>query len=665
MSKKLSASFLIVILIISGMFNISVSSKSSASAYNRNKVKKNKSKFRSYTRKASNTKTSESSESQSTKVFNTFGVNAIGENEAAVKKYLASNSFLKKKLGLGGIFNKQYCNREETRNPWFKLLPEGKVKTFISKAVVPLANALTGNIQFCFGDYKGSELYSLAHPSFANMQCTKLPLDKSSDFSVVGFAANNVLCDKTGANIAMCAVFDSSGTAAFILNGATVGCAIAVTGIGKIFQPFVKFVGALGFGFSVNKKFKKAVPICYNNSNDIDCKTVAARGHVALVLNLAMPKFKVGSKDLSKIFKLNATLTWMIDFGSAFTKFDDVINSLTNIDGCNKGANVLEAIRGMGAEFTATADGYLTLLAAGLTNGFMPNINLKLADTNLIVTTGGGSTGLNTGFYMRATSDIVGALVDIFKNLWDHYMGIFGGFFKIPFPSIPSLQVDLALFVDSSSMGFQFKFPGVEFMCIFLFSGFKGSCKFNAKFFTAILEAVMWVFRKAVKFFEDTGEVIAEIGANTVDFAKDVGEAVGKHTEQAAKEVARAAVFVANETAKAAEQTAKAAAEAAKDMAGNLNDAANEVGKQSAKYIGAAAGEVAGFASDVGGSFYKAGSAAVDFASNTGSKIVSFGSSAGGAVVSTAKKIFSGWIKNKKLNNHSILKKILKKNTYL
>ena len=425
------------------------------------------------------------------------------------------------------------------------------VETVYNNIIVPISSALQARPVSCVGDFTGKEIK--VNFDLANMQCTKLPLDPDHQYSVVGVALYKVPCpnpEKPG-TLSGCMVFDKEGTVGVIINGGILRCGMATTGVGKIFEPFAKFVGAMGFGFSLNKKFMKTFEICYGGQSlDVRCNKVTARGHFTVVLNLAFPEFKIGSLDLTKYFQLNATNTLLIDATQSISAVKSLVSELTNSNSCNKGTNILSKIRDMGSEITFISNGYITLKMNDLTNGFICNLNFELNETAFVFTTGGGSTGLEPGVYFHFNSNVIKSITGIFVKLFNHFTGVLGSVFKIPMPDLSFLDISFGFYINIHGLGFKFDLITFEFECAYRFSDSRFSCKFDTDFFTILKEAVKFVIKKVGQLMSDAGEVVGEFAANTfndtIDFAEDAGKAVAEFSTKAAEEVADAVSFYFN-----------------------------------------------------------------------------------------------------------------------
>ena len=526
-------------------------------------------------------------------------------------------------------------------------LPSNAQKIY-SEIVFPLQSAIVNMPQICLGDFTGETISEKVE--FENAECRNIPLNSESTYGVVSLAAFNVPCNDL-VTVSACMIFDQEGTAAIAFNGDLMGCAISLTGVGKIFQPFLKFIGAMGFGVSINKKFEKDFDVCYNSNGSVACGQRTAKAHFLFVLNLALPNFKVGSKDLKEYLELNATITYMIDLGNVTSTISSLVSSLFNSSStCETKSGLIRTIRNLGAEYTMTIDGKLTLQLAKHTNGFLPNLDFELFSTVLVVTTGSGSTGLGAGIYLHLKSNLVEAIYKVFKSFMDRFLDLFG--VSMPSINLGSLDSSMGLFIDTTMFGMKIGFPGISLECYFKFDGAKGSCKFNQNIFTALLEAAKWVIKKATKLFEETGATIAEFGSNTVDFAKDASKAVANWSTSKAKLVAREATKIANTVANAGESAAK---EVLSAMV-NMNEAIDEIRYMTAKYIDKAISGVVGFANSAVSDIKDVAGEAANFAVSVAGKALNVATNVGNAIssgVSTAgneiKKFFKSWAKKKKM----------------
>eukprot|EP00340_Litonotus_pictus_P004147 CAMPEP_0170535710 /NCGR_PEP_ID=MMETSP0209-20121228/101748_1 /TAXON_ID=665100 ORGANISM="Litonotus pictus, Strain P1" /NCGR_SAMPLE_ID=MMETSP0209 /ASSEMBLY_ACC=CAM_ASM_000301 /LENGTH=465 /DNA_ID=CAMNT_0010837005 /DNA_START=1 /DNA_END=1398 /DNA_ORIENTATION=- len=185
-------------------------------------------------------------------------------------------------------------------------------------------------------------------------------------------------------------------------------------------------------------------------------------------------------------------------------------------DQCSEGSNVfreiLDTARNLGAELTVNVAGYLTFGLSTLTNGFLPDMDFELFDSAIIITTGGGATGLTTGVYISVENNLAQSVVDLCLNLFNHFSGIFSSF-GVSSPNVDIASLHFGLYVDASSVGFKFLIGGDAFMCMYKFTNGKGACQYKLSFFTALIEGAKWVIKKAAQLWDETGKVLAEFGA--------------------------------------------------------------------------------------------------------------------------------------------------------
>jgi len=228
-----------------------------------------------------------------------------------------------------------------------------------------------------------------------------------------------------------------------------------------------------------------------------------------------------------------------------------------------------------GAELTVLLSGVLYVKLGSLTKGFLNDFSFDIGKASLLITTGNGSSGLETGLYIHLTTNLAAGFSSFITGLFDQFASILGvlGFKK---PTIPKLNVQLSLFIQASGIGFQIKFPGLSAACVYHFSSNNGSCKFNSAIFTAIADGIKWVVKSAKALFDKGGKIIGSVAQGVGKFAKNAAQSIGK----AATVVGKA---IGNEVKKGVNTIKNAAKDVGKAVGGEAKKAVNtakNVGKK-------------------------------------------------------------------------------------
>jgi len=135
---------------------------------------------------------------------------------------------------------------------------------------------------------------------------------------------------------------------------------------------------------------------------------------------------------------------------------------------------------------------------------------------------GNGASGLPTGGYFYFTQNPLSNLSDAVSGTFDHFSGILAHL-GVNKPSVgPASTIAFGIFVSEVACGFSITMPLLDVRCIYNFTTHKLSCKFNAKFFTALEEAGKWVFKEATKLFDEAGKEIGRATQDLVHFTDNV-----------------------------------------------------------------------------------------------------------------------------------------------
>jgi len=379
----------------------------------------------------------------------------------------------------------------------------------------------------CFGDYTGEEMQSMSNLS--HTKCDTMPLMENFKYGAFGsYVANVYGCGTNPVTIAFCAVFDRCGTVAISGNAGLAQCAATMsTGIAAILAPVSTTIDYLSFGISPKRRFIQEFEIAYRNGDQVATKKIKTYGHFLIGLGLGFPlkDLTFGGKSLEDLFSLNLSATFTVDFGNSAST---VQNLILNILSANQstGRELVKNILNTNAEMTLQIKGTFSLNFNDLTRGFLPNLEFNLGEGTILISSGGSdaASGMRAGAYIFINANFNSIIKTFVDKINDQFGGILRmiGINSIPFPSS---NVSLGIFVDQTSLGFEVFGLGMELRCIFIYNGNKGSCKFDAKWFTALLQGAKWVIKAAKKFFEETGKDIVEFGSDVGKFGERATQA--------------------------------------------------------------------------------------------------------------------------------------------
>eukprot|EP00340_Litonotus_pictus_P006833 CAMPEP_0170513736 /NCGR_PEP_ID=MMETSP0209-20121228/283_1 /TAXON_ID=665100 ORGANISM="Litonotus pictus, Strain P1" /NCGR_SAMPLE_ID=MMETSP0209 /ASSEMBLY_ACC=CAM_ASM_000301 /LENGTH=426 /DNA_ID=CAMNT_0010797541 /DNA_START=371 /DNA_END=1651 /DNA_ORIENTATION=+ len=397
------------------------------------------------------------------------------------------------------------------------------------------------------------------------MTCAKIPVGGNYTYSLIGiYKARLATCSNK--TISACIAFDDAGTVVFSINTNTLKCGMATAGMAKTMADISKTMKIVSYGFSPQRRFRKSINICYNDNNNVKCGDVTTQGHFYGLVNIALPEFKIGGHNLSTYLAINSDSTVMIDLGGVSSTSSSIVDSIKRMEGMGNSEDynkIFEALKDLGAEYTYTLKGHLTLKLSEITKGFMKNLHLNIANLNFLATTGNGASGRKAGIYFQLKSDVLESLNDIIENLVDTYLGVFG--LDIEVPDIKNLEVSLGVFIDTDLIGIGAQLTSaIKFQCFYNYKNNKGSCQLKDKFFSAIADGANWVLKSASKLWDEKGEQLTKFERNLVFHSVAAQKAKEKWSaiRNAAKKAAKAAKKKGKEAAKKATETAKKAAKA-------------------------------------------------------------------------------------------------------
>jgi len=391
--------------------------------------------------------------------------------------------------------------------------------------------------QMCFGDFRGSAFDE--NEDLGTDLCNTIPVEEDGYFGVIGISVPQLPCGAL-TDVNMCVAFDKCGTFALAFNGGVPACltfyAGAFTGVvaaaGAAASTIADTVGNFSIGISIGRRFTTDVRVAYRDGDNVHSDTITTYGHIFVDIGINLPTdfLKFGKKDLSQYFSLSADILFLLDFGDVDTVVNSMINSIKTMTK-DSAKTLLNSIIKSGAELTLNIDGVLTLGLEDMTGGILADFSFTLASATVLLTGGSGRSGLEAGIYFRLSSNIISDMINSLTGVMNGFSDIFAklGFDDI---QIPSVGIELGLFISTSAFGFQFTFVGFVVKCMFVYNGSHFSCSINAKIFTLILEGLNFVFKQAAKFFDQTGKIIAtkvaaDFKAATKAISQGVKQSVG------------------------------------------------------------------------------------------------------------------------------------------
>ena len=455
-------------------------------------------------------------------------------------------------------------------------------KTLWNSMEQVISSAITGGSNICFGDYTGNSSF-FSDTALDDTLCNTIPISATGKFGITGFSLNNIPCPKP-TEINFCIAYDKCGTFAISLNaglpicasyylGSTTGIIAAVAAVASSVEDAIE---NLTIGISVYRRFETSLNLSYPDGDSVKTKSITTKGHVMFNFEINLPGkyININGKDLSDLITLSASITFLIDFGDVASVAQSAINSLQSMS-TSSALSTLDTVLSSGPELSLSIDGKLSFNFEKLTDGFLPDFSFVLADLDMLLTAGSGTSGLKAGFYMHFNTNIAKDLVNVIKSVVELMASPFGKF-GISSSIVPSCDIDFGLFANTEAMGFSFAFFSASVSCMFKYSGQKFSCSVNAGFITAIIEAGKWVFKKASKLFDTTGDAIASFATDSWKSSVAAASKSIKSTQGFVKNVSGQLVDVTSEAYNDAKEEFN---NQAKNLENQYNNAVDSINK--------------------------------------------------------------------------------------
>jgi len=236
-----------------------------------------------------------------------------------------------------------------------------------------------------------------------------------------------------------------------------------------------------------------------------------------------MTFIKINGNSLGDYIQFEVDFYVLLDFGSVGSSVSSAINSIENMNSSTS-KTILTDLLNSADELCLVITGSVVFQFASMTNGFIQDFSITVETVNFLLANGNGSSGMSAGFYLYWGSDVVSGLNSELQGVYTQYAGILSKL-GISAPNLPSTGIYFGIFVDDSSLGFEFNFLGMYIKCAYQYSG-SGSCNFNDSFFTGLIQDGQWVIKKASKFFDTTGSEIVSFSNDAKNFVSNQATAV-------------------------------------------------------------------------------------------------------------------------------------------
>jgi len=317
--------------------------------------------------------------------------------------------------------------------------------------------------------------------------------------------------------------------------------------------PFTDFVGDIGISICPIGSLKLDIDMPKLKGDDIDIVPYTFSGHFAVTGGLIIP-FEKFSEDfgrqLDKILEIEGRVGLILDLGKVgnsgnlYTELFDLVLSIKNPDKfIDKTINIINGC----SKFGLQVNSLIKVKLNELTKGFLPDIEVELSKTAFSVFLR-EENGILPGVYLYLSSNVspIGFVLKAVQAVLDNFDFIFDAL-DISTPKLPETNIEMSLIVNTKYIAFEVEAPNfIGIACKFDRSSKKGSCSIGFDFFTLILEGVKWILRKALKFFEETGEKLIEFVDDSSKFVENSAKATYKYFMKKSQE-AKAIYKKANE----------------------------------------------------------------------------------------------------------------------
>jgi len=384
---------------------------------------------------------------------------------------------------------------------------------YISPIIKQGAAAATSFFDFAIGDFNGTQLSTMD-----NLLCDVVPLQEDSTFGTIALKLSNLPCGKP-TSVTACFTFSQCGSFTLAFDAGIFACAVSTTGIGQIVAPFIDTIQHVGIGFSVNNKLVQVLEV-YNfnaTAGTFEQRQVTARGNLYFTLGISVADMifpdnvKIGDKTLSEIFEIKGRMDIIIDVGKTFSNLAGLITQARAGTKVNS-MSLIKSFLHSGAEIALAIKATFSFKLGDVTKNFLPNIDVANIDFNMLSSLGDGNTGVSRGVYFKLSTTL--SFLQNFYNTIKNTIGKITAFFGYEMPTLNLIaKIDIGVAIQGEVTGLIISGSlgdiGKSLTCLYRYSNDELSCKgFSLNPFTIIKEGIMWVVKKAERFFQKLGNDI-------------------------------------------------------------------------------------------------------------------------------------------------------------
>ena len=397
------------------------------------------------------------------------------------------------------------------------------------------------NPSICVGDFSTTQLQSSStHPDLQRSNCNGIPLTEDSQYGVLAAAINKVPCGKP-VNVNMCLMFDKCGTVAWSMNGGTIACMAATTGIGASLSAVAETLEFAQFGYSYHKKFKMSVKVTLPINGKVVEQEVWPRGHFYFGVKMPITiDYPIGKFNLKDYISLTGTAKYLVNFGKVASTVTRLVNICRNFEhgARNAAKGVIHTLLKSGAELAISLHGDVTIQIGKMSHGFLKDLNFSI-DASAIISLGQSDTGLPMGFYVDFRTNFNSSVLSYIKAIYDHFFDVLK-MCHIPkpkFPSVPRIDMHFGLFIQTQRLGIIFEIFGQNVTCSFHYKSKNASCNFGGLIFKAIAAAAKWLIKKGKEVVMKVAKGVGKFAVSAAKFVKNKVKKLYKKAKKVLKAV--------------------------------------------------------------------------------------------------------------------------------
>ena len=408
----------------------------------------------------------------------------------------------------------------------------------VNKLISPFIGSISdkySKFKLAYGDFDESVI-NAENGQLDLFACKGMPLKSGEKYGVLAYSGKfDCIPDEEESELKICSIFQNCGTIAITLDKDSLPCFAKSSKLGEAMEKASKDLSNLSFGISIPGKFTKTIKIGRILKDEVKDEDYDHNGNFFFTVKGKLPEidFKIAENKINDILVIEDSEIHL----SIKASKDNVLYIADKIE--KKEALISEDIPKIGEEFIISLKGDITINLDKLTNGFLPNLKLKVNSFDCLLYKGGPEkdSDMSPGLYATINYETVTHLLlesdfseEDFPRILDYIRFGLGG--KKQNDQNNNEFTKGYIQITENEIGFRL-IGQTEFKCLLVYGkSFRVSCEFDKVIFTAFMvlqhKIKKWVIEKTEKLFENGKKRILEFKEGIKEFASNALDALNE-----------------------------------------------------------------------------------------------------------------------------------------